>query len=410
MERHYPEVKVVKLEQNYRSTSTILEAANAVIRNNVQRRGKQLWSQNGVGTKLVLESYGNEEEEAKAVVDAIEFRRTIHEIPWSQQAVLFRTNGQSRPLEQAFRSAGVRYHLVGGQSFFDRREIRDLMAYLKVMSNPNDDISLLRIANVPARGLSETTMERLLGASHERESSVYAVMSDLGEDVGLMKRAVEAVGEFVEFVEETRKSLMEPPPGFSLRSWAENFLRDTGYVDELRRSEKEIEAAENRVRNLMDLVASLDDAEAAETELERLQNFLEEMMLDHDRGSEEDKPGEAVTLITMHSCKGLEYPHVYIVGLEEGLLPHARSKEEGTMDEERRLFYVAITRAMRTLTLSHCSARKKYGSLSPMHPSRFLKELPKDLVDHGGSTRPVAVDKGKNLFAGLRASLDSLGD
>ncbi len=410
MERHYPEVKVVKLEQNYRSTSTILEAANAVIRNNVQRRGKQLWSQNGVGTKLVLESYDNEEEEAKSVLDAIEFRRTIHEIPWSQQAVLFRTNGQSRPLEQAFRSAGVRYHLVGGQSFFDRREIRDLMAYLKVLSNPHDDISLLRIANVPARGLSETTMERLLGASHERGCSVYAVMENLGEDVGLMKRAAEAVGEFVEFVEETRKPLMETAAGFSLRQWAENFLRETGYVDELRRSEKEIEAAENRVRNLMDLVASLDEVDAAETELERLQTFLEEMMLDQDRGSEEDKPGEAVTLITMHSCKGLEYPHVYIVGLEEGLLPHARSKEEGTLDEERRLFYVAITRAMRTLTLSHCAARKKYGSLSPMHPSRFLKELPAELVDQGGSTRPVAVDKGKNLFAGLRAALDSLGD
>jgi len=406
MERYYPEVKVVKLEQNYRSTSVILEAANAVIRNNARRRAKRLWSQQGAGTPLLLETYQNEEEEARSVADDIEFARTVRRIPWKEQAVLFRTNGQSRPLETALRQAGIRYRLVGGQSFFDRREIRDFLAYLKVFLNPHDDISLLRIANVPARGLSEGTMERLLGASHEHRSSVYAVMQSQTEAAGISGRAQASVREFVEFVERTRGRLRAP--GVRLRGWAEEFLREAGYVEELRGSEKTAEAGENRVRNLMDLVGTMDEGEAAMSAAVDLERFLEELALDQDREEDDEhsKDKEVVTLITMHSCKGLEFPHVRIVGLEEGLLPHARSIEEGTLDEERRLFYVAITRAMKTLSLSHCAARKKYGQLSPCHPSRFLRELPPHLVEAASSRRPVSVEAGRSLFAGIKAALD----
>jgi superfamily I DNA/RNA helicase len=506
MERHFPEVKVITLEQNYRSTNTILTAANALIKNNARRRAKRLWSQKGQGPKILLHSFENEEEEARTMVEEIEFLRQAKRIPWSDQAVLFRTNLQARPLETALRQAAVRYRLVGGPSFFDRREVRDFLAYLKVLLNPNDDVSLLRIANVPARGLSEETMKRLLAASQERKCPVFDVMKNPAVLATFSTRCRVNIGTFTDFVERTRARLLNTStrlsacpaeesspgrasasaalgrvvsasfstnlplsrpaatlspalsggegrergrsvvPGFKARTlarrilsppvegrgqdegrssgrvqvggktgegnlilsrWAEEFLAEIGYPEELRRSEKEAEAAENRLRNLKDLVASLDEvAGESRPAVERLQDFLEDLSLDTER-EEGENSGDAVTLITMHSCKGLEFPHVYIVGLEDGLLPHSRSKVEGTLDEERRLFYVAITRAMQTLTLSHCSARKKFGQLSPCHPSPFLKELPADLVEHADARpkEPVPVDTGRDLFAAMRASL-----
>src|SRR5438876_2483514 len=208
MEKHFPEVKVVKLEQNYRSTNTILNAANAVIRQNVRRRGKHLWSQKGDGSKISLHVFKDDEEEARSIVEQIEYARLAQRIPWSAQAILFRTNIQSRPLETALRLGKVRYHLIGGQSFFDRREIRDFLAYLKVFVNPNDDISLLRIANVPARGLSDVTMERLLGASHERKCSVFEVMKNPSVSITFAPNAKGSIEKFVELVERTRAVLV----------------------------------------------------------------------------------------------------------------------------------------------------------------------------------------------------------
>lgn len=411
LEKHFPEVKLIKLEQNYRSTTTILTAANAVIKNNARRRGKQLWSQKGQGAKITLYAFENDEEEARTVVEEIEFARQTQRVPWSEQAILFRTNQQSRPLETALRAAGVRYHLIGGQSFFDRREVRDLLAYLKTFLNPHDDVSLLRIANVPARGLSEVTMERLLAASQERHCSTFSAMKNPVVQAGFLARTRESVEAFVDLVERFRAALHQPAPPSTpnpLQAWAEKFLAETGYLNELRRSEKDAEAAESRVRNLKELLATLDrPAGAAKPMAERLQEFLEELALENDRAEEKETAGDAVTLITMHSCKGLEFPHVFIVGLEDGLLPHSRSKVEGTLDEERRLFYVAITRAMQTLTISHCGGRKRYGQLMPCHPSPFLKELPENLVEHGEekAKQPVTVDTGKNYFASLRAAL-----
>ena len=410
MEKHYPEVKVVKLEQNYRSTNTILQAANAVIKHNVRRRGKQLWSQKGDGPKITLNAFSSEDEEARSTVEQIEYLRLASRVPWSAQAILFRTNIQSRPLETALRQASVRYHLIGGQSFFDRREVRDFLAYLKTFLNPNDDVSLLRIANVPARGLSDVTMERLLGASQERHCSVYAVIKNPAVTATFQARTRECLEGFVEFIERTRNVLLrgESAPAASnlLQSWANHFLEETGYLVELRRLEKKAEDAESRIRNLKDLTAMLDGAQA-QPPIERLESFLEEITLDTEREEQEEDAGDAVTLITMHSCKGLEFPHVYVVGMEDGLLPHSRSKEEGTLDEERRLFYVAITRAMQTLTLSHCAARKKYGQPTPCHPSRFLSDLPAELVEHGDEKgkQPVTPDSGKSKFDALRASL-----
>ena len=407
LENYYPEVKIVKLEQNYRSTTTILGAANAVIKHNANRRTKQLWSRKGEGEKIQLHTHANEEEEAKTVVEAIECDRLVRRIPWEEQAILFRTNMQSRPLETALRQASVRYRLVGGQSYFDRREVKDVLAYLKMLLNPRDDISLLRIANVPARGLSDLTMERLLGASQERRCPVHTAMKHTDVLALFATQSRHAINEFLQWIEETRAPLIEGRLP-SLHEWAERFLADIGYVGELRRSEKNPEVAENRVLNLKELVASMEnEATASGSPVERLQTFLEQVALDNDRSDEKETLSSGVTLITMHSCKGLEFPHVHMVGLEDGLLPHSRSKVEGTLDEERRLFYVAITRAMKTLAISHCQARKKYGQSTPCHPSPFLKELPEDLVEwvDPKSSQPVAPSSGKGLFAAMHAAI-----
>jgi superfamily I DNA/RNA helicase len=423
MEKHFPEIKVVKLEQNYRSTTNILNAANAIIKNNVRRRVKQLWSQKGAGAKIQLQTYDNDEAEAREIVVQIEFLRLTRRAAWKDCAILFRTNQQSRPLEMELRKASVRYHLIGGQSFFDRREIKDFLAYLKMFINPHDDISLLRIANVPARGLSDVTMERLLGASHERKCSVFTAMKNPLVTTTFQANTRKSIEAFVEFIERTRGQLNHNPltpslspsdgervaqPGegyFTLARWAENFLNETGYLAELKRLDKDPEVAEGRIRNLRELMATMDGI--GNLPAERLDNFLENITLDSDREEEKENTSDAVTLITMHSCKGLEFPNVYIVGLEDGLLPHSRSKVEGTLDEERRLFYVAVTRAMQTLTISHCGGRKKYGQLLPCQPSPFLKELPEELVEHSDekSKLPVSDATGKDYFAAMRQAI-----
>jgi superfamily I DNA/RNA helicase len=403
LEKHFPGVKVVKLEQNYRSTNTILSAANAVIKNNPRRRGKQLWSQNGQGGRITLHTFSNDEEEARRMAEDIECSRLARGVPWREQAVLFRTNQQARPLETALRQAGIRYHLVGGQSYFDRREIKDFLAFLKMLLNPNDDISLLRVANVPARGLSDVTMERLLQASQERTCSVYTAMKHTDVQASFVPATRLALQRFLEWVER-RHGQLSARPAVSLPVWAHSFLEEIGYEAELKRGEKNPETAANRINNLRELMATLpsagDDPEAG------LQKFLDDLSLDSDREEEKENTGDAVTLITVHSCKGLEFPRVWIVGLEDGLMPHARSKVEGTLDEERRLFYVAMTRAMQTLTLSHCAARKKYGQLLPCHPSPFLREIPPELLESADEQgkKPVTVEAGKNFFAAMRTA------
>ena len=341
LEQHFPEVKIVKLEQNYRSTNTILKAANAVIKNNARRRGKQLWSANGTGDLISLHVFPDDEAEARTIAEEIEFHRIGHKIPWGDHAILFRTNQQSRPIETELRKAGIRYHLIGGQSYFDRREVRDFIAYLKMLVNPHDDMSLLRIANVPARGLSDVTMERLLAASQERQCSVFTAMRHTDVQDQIQARTRDSLLAFLEFIDRTRAQL-DDTNAPSLQIWAEKFLDEISYVADLRRSEKNVETAENRVMNLKDLIVRLGtQAPLSAKPAARIADFLDEVSLGEDRTDDQEQATNTVTLITMHSCKGLEFPHVFIVGLEEGLLPHSRSKTEGTLDEERRLFYVA---------------------------------------------------------------------
>ncbi len=279
-----------------------------------------------------------------------------------------------------------------------------------MLANPNDDASVLRIANVPARGISDATLERVITASHERKSSVFATMRHTDVQEMFPERARESLQAFIAFVDAARHRLETAPVGQPLGPWAEHVLHETGYWDHLRKSERNLEVAENRIRNLKEMIVSLDspDLSPAMPAGERLCEALANVTLDTSRSSDEDEGGDEVTLITMHSCKGLEFPHVFIVGLEEGLLPHSRSKEEGTLDEERRLFYVAITRAMRTLTITYCLGRKRYTQVLPSHPSAFLREVPPELVVHEtpGARRPVAAGAGKSLFASMREAVD----
>jgi superfamily I DNA/RNA helicase len=248
-------------------------------------------------------------------------------------------------------------------------------------------------------------MERLLGASQERHCSVYSAMRHTDVQAQFQSRTAESIRAFVTLIEETRAHLSGEQP-VQLATWAERFLNEIGYLDELRRSEKNPDTAENRVRNLKDLIADLDGS-TSQKPMERLEEFLEELALDSEREEETETRNDAVTLITMHSCKGLEFPHVHIVGLEEGLLPHARSKVENSLDEERRLFYVAITRAQETLRITHCLGRKKYGQMLPCHPSQFLKDLPEEFCEWADelAKQPVEVSTGKGLFAAMRDAL-----
>ena len=248
-------------------------------------------------------------------------------------------------------------------------------------------------------------MERLLGASHERKCSVFTAMKNPLVTTTLQKATRESIEAFVEFVERVQQQLQTTESSFRLQTWADNFLNEANYFAELKRLDKDPEVSETRSRSLREMMATMDGSGNAPAE--RLENFLEGITLDSDREEEKENTQDAVTLITMHSCKGLEFPHVFVVGLEDGLLPHTRSKVEGTMDEERRLFYVAVTRAMQTLAISHCGGRKKYGQLLPCQPSPFLKELPEELVEHSDakSKQPVAQDSGKSLFAAMRQAI-----
>ncbi|MDQ6655112.1 MAG: UvrD-helicase domain-containing protein, partial [Verrucomicrobiota bacterium] len=379
-EQHFPNPTVVKLEQNYRSTNSILGTANSLIKHNPKRRPKRLWSASGDGEKVLLIEAPNDREEGQFVAEEIHRRNMDSGDPWEHFAVLFRMNAQSRILEENLRRLQVPYRIVGGKSFFDRREVKDLIAYMSVLMNPDDDANLLRIINTPARGISAATVEQALHWSVRHKCSLWkALQSDelLSTFSSRTATSIRAFRELLDGYEtEVCAPLSEPAAVIS------KLLAQVEYAAELRRSCKSGAEADARENNLHDMLRDL--AEFTKRSTEGLRGFLDGITLDQER--EEDKKDDlekkkGVTLITMHAAKGLEFFHVYLIGLEEGLLPHDRSKTEGTIDEERRLLYVGITRARRTLTLTHCRDRMKYGSASACHPSSFIKELAPELLE-----------------------------
>jgi DNA helicase-2/ATP-dependent DNA helicase PcrA len=404
-ERDFPNPKIVKLEQNYRSTSAILGAANSIIRHNPRRRPKSLWCENGDGQPVRLVQVPDDREEANYVVGEIQKHQLAEQCRWAEFAVIFRMNAQSRLVEENLRRLHIPYRVVGGRSFFERREVKDVLAYLSCLVNPQDDVSLLRIVNTPARGIGASTIELAILESNQTNQSVFATLVSEPFQHLLSQRTRAAICKFTELIDEFETKMSEPLTNFS--KVVEDLLRQIDYFQDLRRGCKTPEESLNREENVRELIRAIAEYQARSTE--GLPGFLAETALDRERQEEPEKSGDGVTLITFHAAKGLEFSQVFLLGLEEGLLPHSRSKLEGNLDEERRLFYVGITRAKRGLTVTHCTNRLKYGSPAPCHPSSFLKDLDSRFTEilnfHELTNKPAGEGTAKLHFAKMRELL-----
>jgi superfamily I DNA/RNA helicase len=406
-ERHFPDPTIVKLEQNYRSTNEILQAANRVIANNTKRRGKNLWSPREGGDPVQVVAVPNDAEEAEFIVNELGARQASGDTEtaaWEDFAILYRMNQQSRLFEEHLRRLRIPYRIVGGKSFYDRREIKDIMAYMATLLNPQDDAALLRIINTPPRGIGATTVEIATERSHQNHRSLYDELTSQDFLDYVTKRASEAIRAFTDTIQAARVRIATP--GTDVAHVISEMLADCEYFDDLKRSCKTAEEGDKREINIRELLASL--AEHQKRSRKGLQGFLDEISLDRDR-EEKDDSQRGVTLITLHAAKGLEFPHVYLIGAEEGLLPHERSKAEDTIDEERRLFYVGVTRAKSTLTITHCRNRKRFGTATFCEPSRFLEEMEGDGVVRKNfedlMSQPVSEEQFENSFARLRELL-----
>ncbi len=407
-EERFRRPTVITLEQNYRSTNAILNTANGLIKNNPRRRPKKLWSAQGDGESVRVVNCPNDREEARFIAEEIQRHNFREGSPWEDFAVLFRMNAQSRLLEENLRRLHIPYRIIGGKSFFDRREIKDVIAYMTVLVNPKADASVLRIINTPARGISPVTVDLALQFSVSHNQSVWEALQAPEFQQDLSARTVRAVQEFVNLFDQYAAAVIHNPkdPAEPVRK----LLEEVGYIPELRRQCKSVEEADGREENVRDVLRDL--SQSAARSRKGLRGFLDEILLDQEREEEKEDDIErqrGVTLITMHAAKGLEFPNVYIAGVEEGILPHDRSKAEGTLEEERRLFYVGITRAMRGLTITHCRSRLRFGSSSPCHPSSFIKELPRDHLQQTTLeailSTPVSAKDAKSAFAQLRSAL-----
>jgi superfamily I DNA/RNA helicase len=349
----------------------------------------------------------DDRQEAEFIANEIAQRSVTENAAHEDFAILFRMNAQSRLIETNLRQLNIPYRVIGGKSFFDAREIKDLLAYASVLLNTDDDVSLLRIINTPARGIGPAVVERATELSAQRRCSVFAALQDAEFRGGITKRAADAIGAFTTFLDgwETRLNMPLANQAAVLRA----FIKETGYVEDLKRSCKTPEEGLKRESKVSEMMRWFE--EDAGRNDKGLRGFIDDMMLRQEKEDEEDDArGSGVTLITLHAAKGLEFPHVYLIGLEEGVLPHDRSKLEGTVDEERRLLYVGITRARRTLALTWCRDRIKYGSPMPCTPSSFIKELPAEWVEHQNATQilraPVSEESAKSRFSALRAMLE----
>jgi DNA helicase-2/ATP-dependent DNA helicase PcrA len=497
-ERHFPGARIVTLEQNYRSTRRILAAANAVIAANPHRHPKELRTENSIGAPIDYYEHENEEAEAEAVAKEISLRRYTQNARWGEFAILYRTNTQARPLEEALRNQNIPYRVIGGTSFFERKEVADAIAYLRTVANPRDEIGLRRIINYPTRGIGRTTILRIAEVAQERGVPFIDLLEAVGgrdggaaPDDGARADAAEAgvtesaggggqpgeaieggaeivgtaavrsIGEFLALLAEARDELRvaeaaaaSGPPGAGqppLAHWAEAFFRELRLEEAIRSDPRNARSADMRVDNLRDLVGAIARYErriwaAAGTSLEdqvegvgedenwtppTLGEALARIALAEIENDEEDEREDdaVVTLMTLHSAKGLEFNDVFIVGLEEEILPHARSLADAEsadslramsdpLAEERRLFYVGITRARKRLTLSLCRARGKGvgpgGEPAPVLPSRFLEAIPKDLLQIKTVETILSPEESaelkKNFFADMRALFSEGGD
>jgi DNA helicase-2/ATP-dependent DNA helicase PcrA len=391
-EDEYVDAHVVKLEQNYRSTQTILDAANAVISNNRGRKQKHLWTDLGQGDPIKVRELEDEHAEARFVTG--EIQRLIDEgVSRSEIAVFYRTNAQSRVLEDTLTRADISYQVVGGTKFYERAEIKDAIAYLITLVNPQDTGAFTRIVNSPRRGIGSTSVSRLLGFANTTGSSIWDVASEPEQVHDLGPPAVKALRRFM----ATMQILRERAQGSPVAQLIKEMLQETGYLEALE-AERTIEA-QGRIENLEELVNVAAEYDASEAESHSLEEFLQQVSLRSDADERTDDEG-MVTLMTLHNAKGLEFGIVFMIGCEEGVFPHSRALDEGGLEEERRLCYVGITRAERDLYICYTRTRSVFGSRTWGIPSRFIGEIPAELTDR---------EEQRPTFAGVRARATSWG-
>ncbi|MBC7963859.1 MAG: UvrD-helicase domain-containing protein [Steroidobacteraceae bacterium] len=400
--KDYPGCVTIKLEQNYRSTGAILDAANSVIKNNLLRTDKALWTASGAGREIELLVADSEEDEAAKVVEGMMLEQYRDKLLWSDLAILYRSNAQSRAFEEKLRMERIPYVVIGGQQFYERKEVRDAIAYLKVIDNPSDEASLLRIINFPRRGIGDTTMIKLNQWSMEHEVALFEALGRVAEIAEISESSKKAVLSFHGMMKEVMSSFNSYNMGAQVNTLFNRLRID----DELYRTLNDAAQARKRIENIEQVVNSLATYEALNPR-GTLSAFLERIsLMDEDKPSEDDKEHglNAVTLMSLHSSKGLEFSHVWLVGMEEELLPHKRSIEEDpTVAEERRLCYVGITRARKYLTISRCLTRRKYGAIEERKPSRFLAEIPDHLLSGtstvAGSDKAEPINLADDFFA-----------
>jgi superfamily I DNA/RNA helicase len=380
----HPGCRVIKLEQNYRSTSSILDAANSVIKNNPIRTDKALWTALGKGREIDLIVADSEEDEAARVVESMLLEQFRDKLSWSDLAILYRSNAQSRAFEEKLRQERIPYVVIGGQQFYERKEVKDAIAYLKVIDNPSDEASLLRIINFPRRGIGDNTLLRLNQWSLEQNVPLFHALRRVREIPDISESSKKAVEGFYTMM----KAVMDGFEQSRLGEQVNALFNRLRIEDELYRTMKDVSQARKRIENIEQVVNSLAVYEE-QNPRGTLSAFLERIsLMDEDKPSDDGKEqgSNAVTLMSLHSSKGLEFSHVFLAGMEEDLLPHKRSIEEDpTVAEERRLCYVGITRARRHLTISRCCTRRKYGTVEKRTPSRFLAEIPEQLLNQPGS-------------------------
>ena len=371
-ERDFKGTKIIKLEQNYRCTGNILKIANSVIKNNETKYEKKLWTENEVGNLPKIYSASDEYDEGRFIVEQIEHLRRQDGYKYSDFAVLYRMNTQSRAIEQILSREGIPYKVVGGLKFFERKEIKDIVCYLRLIQNPMDNLSLIRIINEPKRGIGKASLDKIQDLAIENETSMYEIIKNA--DMYMLNRVFLNSREFVNTIEELRAKKDEMRVSELIKST----LKKTGYMDALK-EEKTIES-ENRIENLEEFLTVAMEFEKEEVD-NSLSNFLEGMTLSSDIDNVDDTQ-ESVTLMTLHSAKGLEFPVVFLVGMEEGIFPGYKSiGDESALEEERRLCYVGITRAKENLFLSCSKQRTTFGSTTHNMVSRFIEEIPEDLLE-----------------------------
>ncbi len=405
-EKDFPDVKEIRLEQNYRSTGTILAAANGVIKNNANRKDKELWSGNGEGKPIEIYMPENEAAEADYIAEGILRICTEEKRNYDEFGVLMRANTQSRAIEEAFLENNIPYTMSGGTSFFERKEIKDIISYLRVISNHDDDINLLRIINTPRRGIGRTTIQSISDVAKTMEYSLWdaikAILESSEKECPVSEKTRADLSDFVLLIENCKSMLS----GKGLSKKVRTMVEDIHYYDFLiTENPKSEKAARFKMRNIESLIKSMEQWENNpqydDTSLYAYLNRI--TLLSRDLDDEEGNKGK-VNLMTVHASKGLEFPVVFIAGAEEGLMPHARAVEEGgenAIEEERRLFYVAVTRAQKRLFISACKTRRKMNSSNECEPSRFLDEIPPHLVKYSEPSKELAAEDAHELLQNM---------